>query len=685
MFRPWTRLTTLFLLLLWSAPLSAQVDGDAEQQPAKASPRELALALMKNAETGTFLGVGECAAHHAVTYKPKLRLVMLTDQRAIAPNQSFQLALMFNLDPAWHLYYGPNPGGIGLPTSVKLRLPEGFTHSPFLWPAPRLYPEPTGDVSNVYEDELILVTELRAPSQLSIGTSVKLGADFDYQLCADRCIRGKASLELELPVVAFPSSPQVLWSHPFERAKARHPSLQLEGASFDSAFSHQPLRPGDKRSLILSLKLPGLSPPKDSTHTPVVVFDRVPGFELAPPSIEWKADELLVSTSVELGSEYDGSPPAALEGLIQGIIRDSGQEPGGTGQAPNLQDGGTGQAPNLQDGGTGQAPNLQEKPFALRFSVPFAFASADSEVQAVSHPLLADLPSPAAPPSSPASIQSPSSIPLWQALLLAFLGGLILNIMPCVLPVLSLKALAFVEEAGNSSKRVRSLVGSYVLGVLVSFWLLAGVIIGLKLSGEYVGWGFQFQQPSYVLTMTAIIYGFALSMFGVFEVPGISISGHSSGLKGSFVHGVLTTALSTPCSAPFLGSALAFALTQDAFSIAAIFTFIGLGLAAPIAIITLIPKMRSFVPKPGAWMDTFKQIIAFFLVGTAIYLLTVLTSQLSHDGVDTVLIFLGLLSAALWTLGKWANPISSGKSKLLAWLAALAIIGVGIHYLNFET
>ena len=210
----------------------------------------------------------------------------------------------------------------------------------------------------------------------------------------------------------------------------------------------------------------------------------------------------------------------------------------------------------------------------------------------------------------------PPQSPLWLMLLYAFIGGLILNIMPCVLPVIALKILGFVGEARSKPHRVRVLGGIYAVGVLFSFLVLAAIVIGVKAAGHRAGWGMQFGSPVFIVCLTTLVTLVALNLFGVFEV---SLSGRAMnaadrlaskhGTTGAFFNGVLATVLATPCTAPFLSVALGFAFAQNASVILLIFLTVGLGLAAPYVLLSWNPAWLKFLPKPGAWMGRFRIIM----------------------------------------------------------------------------
>ena len=221
------------------------------------------------------------------------------------------------------------------------------------------------------------------------------------------------------------------------------------------------------------------------------------------------------------------------------------------------------------------------------------------------------------------------AVSLWLACLFAFGGGLILNLMPCVLPVLSIKVLSLIEHGGERKKALLSgLV--YALGVLVSFWLLAGLLIALKGLGRQIGWGFQFQSPAFLIAMCLILLVFALNLWGFFEINmffprAAAYTNQRYGHSKAFFSGVLAVVLATPCTAPLMGTAIGFALTQGAFVNLLIFTFLGLGLAFPFMILSAFPQALKFVPRPGPWMKMFKRFLALLLIATIFWIVWVLS------------------------------------------------------------
>ncbi len=268
-------------------------------------------------------------------------------------------------------------------------------------------------------------------------------------------------------------------------------------------------------------------------------------------------------------------------------------------------------------------------------------------------------------------------------LVLAFVGGLLLNLMPCVLPVLSLKALSLVEQAGESRRQGLKLSAAFTAGVLICFWGLGLAVLGLKAGGSAVGWGFQFQSPGFVVFMAALILVLALNLFGVFEItlPGNATQGLSKGarrpgLAGAFGHGLVITLLATPCSAPFLGTAVGFAFTQSPVVLLAIFTSVGLGLALPFAVLGAWPAAHAWLPKPGKWMLRFKEAMGFFLLATLVWLLWVLSKLSGTDGSGAAMLFLVILAFAAWAWGHWGALHAPPAQR--AWVAVALALMLGL-------
>jgi thiol:disulfide interchange protein DsbD len=287
------------------------------------------------------------------------------------------------------------------------------------------------------------------------------------------------------------------------------------------------------------------------------------------------------------------------------------------------------------------------------------------------------MPAVTAPPAG-GTTKPPVSLGLM--LVYAFIGGLILNIMPCVLPVIALKILGFVSEARSQPVRVRALGGIYAIGVLVSFLILAGVVISIKAAGHQAGWGMQFANPTFIVCLTTLVTLVALNLFGLFEVtPGGGVLDKAGelasrhGPAGAFFNGVLATALATPCTAPVLGYALGFAFSQSAPVIVVMFLTVGLGLASPYLLLSWNPAWLKFLPKPGAWMEKFKIAIGFPVLGTVIWLYTLAAGVLDKSQWLWFGLFLIALALAAWI---WGEFVQRGtKRRAAAMVISLLLAG----------
>lgn len=296
--------------------------------------------------------------------------------------------------------------------------------------------------------------------------------------------------------------------------------------------------------------------------------------------------------------------------------------------------------------------------------------------------ILVDLTIGSAPPKDFAGTQGSSLIGF---LALAFIGGLILNLMPCVFPVLGIKIMSFVNQTGETKQRVINHGLVFTAGVLVSFWILAAVLLLLRAGGDQLGWGFQLQSPGFVFFLTLFLFAFALNMSGLFEI-GQSAMGvgseltRKSGYTGSFFSGVLATVVATPCAAPFLAPALGAALALPPMPSFLVFTSIAIGLAAPYLILSAFPKLIQFLPKPGAWMESFKQFMSFLLYATVAFLLWVLAAQLSEQAgyppfaLLNVLLAMVAVAMGLWIYGRWGALHRPRKSRRMANFLAIVII-----------
>ena len=266
-------------------------------------------------------------------------------------------------------------------------------------------------------------------------------------------------------------------------------------------------------------------------------------------------------------------------------------------------------------------------------------------------------------------------------LFFAFVGGIILNLMPCVLPVLSLKLFSLIKQAGESRGRLVALGIFTTAGILASFWTLAGIVAAIKAGGGIAGWGMQFQSAGFIAFMVIILTAFAMSFLGAFEVwlPGsattkMDAAGHKAGLGGAFFTGALLVLLSTPCSAPFLGTAMGFAFTASTPVLFLFFTAAGLGLALPYLLVSAFPAVLKVFPKPGKWMVTLQKAMGVLLIATVAWLLWVVNEQAGGTG-TAIFAGIAILSAALsFAIGKFAPPGVAFSREAGAFVAAIAVL-----------
>lgn len=315
-------------------------------------------------------------------------------------------------------------------------------------------------------------------------------------------------------------------------------------------------------------------------------------------------------------------------------------------------------------------------------------SSRDSNATSLSWEVAVPVREEAAPPSAP-------SLSFAVALLLAFAGGLILNLMPCVLPVISFKVMSFIQLAAEKRKEIFKHSFAFFWGIMISFWALSSIMLILRAYGQSVGWGFQLQEPLFVGILAVLLFAFAMSLFGLFEF-GTSISAlagkgdvkshrKKGSLTGSFFSGVLATAVATPCTGPFLGATLGFAVTLPSFAALLIFTSMALGLATPYMLFAVFPSLLRFMPKPGAWMETFKQMMGFVIMATVLWLVWIFSALTVGFAVCLLLSALLAIGLAAWIFGKWGSAAKGRLSRSLSTVISLVLMVVALNQVLIAT
>jgi thiol:disulfide interchange protein DsbD len=509
--------------------------------------------------------------------------------------------------------YWVNPGDSGLATTIAWTLPAGATAGPIQWPVPARYQ--VGPITNYgYANEVTLLSAVQVPATLKDGDDFTVQAKVDWLVCYDICIPQQVNLALTLPVRA--TAPQV---GPDE-ALVRAAQARLPTAS-PGALRWQ--RDGE------ALKLQFADTPALPAHDAAYFYAATWGQVAHPQPQALQREPWQLSLPVGEAPPKAGDPPIGVLVLSQAgqpvASYAIGHDPAPTGPA---------------------VKSAQPGPTALP-------ASAQAEAPG-----------------------------LLLALGLALLGGLVLNLMPCVFPVLTIKALSLFQSAGQSRRTVRLHGAAYAAGVLASFAALAALLIALKAGGDSAGWGFQFQSPVFVLLLALLMFAVGLSLSGVFALGG-SVTGVGSnlatraGYSGSFFTGVLATVVATPCTAPFMGAAVGYALTQPATVTMAVFLALGTGLALPYLLLCEWPALQRLLPRPGAWMERLKQALAFPMYASAAWLAWVLTQQAGAQALAVALGCAVVLAFAAWLydstrpLGARGHLAGSVAASLLA-IAAVA-------------
>jgi len=521
---------------------------------------------------------------------------LVAQASAVQPGQAVQIGLRLQHIPHWHTYWR-NPGDSGLPTTLAWTLPDGSSTSDIQWPAPQRLP--LGPLVNYgYEGEVLLPLHYTAPANAQPGSTLRLQAAATWLVCRDVCIPENATLNLALPVAAAGATPS--------------PTAHADLFAKTAAQQAKPLQ----------------------------------GWRA---SLQHAGPELLLSLDRESAAGANGVRPVVhvfpyVEQLIEPARHELYRTPNGYALRMRLQD--NAKLPASFDGiavvpGTGSP-----SPWGV---VNAEFVAPVSAVAAIALPAGAqriDNPAPAQLAGGSAALG------LWAALVLALVGGMVLNLMPCVFPVLSIKLIGLAQQSSDK-RALRAHVLAYSSGVVLSFVALAAVLLALRAAGSAVGWGFQLQEPGVVFVLALLFFAIGLNLMGAFEFGNLLPQGLAgwraqNPATDAFATGVLAVVAASPCTAPFMGAALGFALTQSAALALAVFAALGVGMALPYAVLALAPGWRDRLPRPGVWMLRLKQGLAFPMFATVVWLIWVLGLQAGIDGAAKALLALVGLGFAIW-------------------------------------
>lgn len=554
---------------------------------------------------------------------PHVHVQLISPDAQLHSGSVSNAGLYFKLEPGWHVYWR-NPGDAGEPPHIKWTLPQGMTAGPLQFPVPKRLPlGPLMDFG--YEDEVLFPFQLEVSGSAPTGPAL-LHAKVDWLVCRGSCIPEKTELEITRPIApgsaGTPVQPdQAIWT----RLSGNLP--QALPATLKIGFT--PTATGFRLTVITGNKETEASffpadPDILSNPAPQTVTPTATGLTL-----DVKKDENLAASPKQLNGLLELSGNRAYE-LIALAGPPKPAQP---------------------------APEVGE-------TAAVSTASASSANSANS-------PNSATPAGTPG---------LFQAAALAFLGGILLNLMPCVFPVLFIKGLALVQSGNEERHKLRTHGFVYAVGILVSFWALVAALLGLRSAGSHLGWGFQFQSPVFLSLIAALLFFLGLSLAGQFEIGLTLTSAGGSlaakqGYAGSFFTGVLAVIVATPCTAPFMGVAIGYALAQSAAVTFTVFTALALGLAAPYVALTLQPAWTRLLPRPGAWMEVLKQAVSVPIFGTVIWFSWVLAESYGATVLAMLLVAFLFLAIAGWFLGRWPG---NRWASVVAGVFIVCVIGLGV-------
>lgn len=491
--------------------------------------------------------------------------------------ETVPVALELKLQPKWDTYWR-TPGDAGLPPALDWKGSENFKSAVLKFPVPER--QTAFDLENIiYLDDVTFPIDVAVEKP---GEALKLKVHVDLLVCNNICVPEKHDLTLDVPAGEAKASGD---EAAYKAALEKLPKPAGGDFHFDKAWLD--FDPANKNYVVVQAASPE-APPKSAD----LFVEHEAALTYGKPAISYDAKTRTISFRMEIHSNDPMETLKAALSKADFTLTYAGKDSGYEGTVA-----------------------LSEKP-------------------AGAPPLVT--------PHRAPIVEKMESVSL-KILLFALLGGLILNLMPCVLPVLSLKVLSVVSHGGKDNKKTifRNFMASSA-GIIVSFWMLAGTLVALKSAGESIGWGIQFQHPWFLVMLTLIVLFFAANMWGFFEIPiprfiAKNIPArheHEPTLIGHFLTGVFATLLATPCSAPFLGTAIGFALARGAYEIFTIFTFLGLGLALPYIALAVSPGLFKYMPKPGKWMVKLKKALALALLLTALWLASVIVTLQTMPALD---------------------------------------------------
>ena len=603
--------------------------------PAARRARRVRLASLVLAISALMAGAPAQAQSGGVVRTGHVAAELVPETTAAVPGKTLYVALHQTIAPGWHTYWR-NPGDAGQATTLAWTLPQGWKAGDIVWPAPERFL--AGPIMNyVYTGQVDLPVPVSVPRDARVGQAAALKVAASWLVCKDVCIPEQATLSLDLPVAAATAS---------NPHGGRAVAEAIANAPRPNGVSARFRAKGD--TVVLSAAGPALKG-LEVAHAYFFSYDGT-ALEQASPQRAARGPQGVTLTLPAGYSFSHGKPPAKLEGVL----------------------------------------SLDGKAFEITATPgpPLAGTAGAAAPVETTPPPAAD-PS-ATPTASGSKPPLPHAVPrdgmgLLAALVFAFAGGLVLNLMPCVFPVLSMKAATLARHLERPA-HARAEGLAFLAGVVVSFLALAILLIAARAAGQAVGWGFQLQSPAVVAGLTLVLLAAGLNLSGVFEA-GLSLQGvgaetaaNTGGLAGSALTGVLAVIVAAPCSAPFMAPAMGWALVQPPLVALLVFLALGLGLAAPFTAVAFTPQLFRRLPRPGAWMEGLRKVLAFPMYGAAAWFAWVFALQAGDGGLPRLFAAaLALAFAAFcWGVAQRARRPTPPRAVAIASLAGAIVALVGV-------
>ena len=583
-------------------------------------------------------------AHLSLAQITPVNFELLSDSNNINDGQPFKLAIIASLEKDWHIYW-KGSGESGQPTIINWESPDGFSTSSTSYPVP-YKSEAFGLISHTYKNEAIFICEVTPPNNLDEDKEYVFRAIVDWQACKEACLPPTVT-ELEIKLTKGQGAKSESYTLIENAWKKSHLKLPILNAVALSDFGQ----------LDISFNLTNEEIDKIGNSPYFMPLDSSIIEEKEKQTIDVDGSILTIFATLE---DPEFKPTENIKGFLLSSDR-----------------------ANSYWITTGQITKPKKRTIDESISDQVVIPSKDSPEGKAYINAIKEL----------ANGYEKETRSLALMLLFAFLGGIILNLMPCVFPVLGIKVLGFVQQAGNDKSKIKYHGLSFAGGIIISLWALVSILFYIKSNGQSAGWGFQLQNPWFVWSLIVIMYIFSLNLFGLFEI-GTSLTGagnkvqNKNGYLGSFLSGLLTVLVATPCTGPFMGPALALAISGPILQGYLLFTILAIGLAFPYVVLAYFPKLIEALPRPGKWMETFKQLMAFPLLLTVVWLLNILGKSTGLSTVIWVLVGLIILAIGLWIYGKYSSQLSTSlRNRTFSYSALLIcfLIFLKLSHLHIES